>query len=380
MKNILLFLIISWQYSFSQAHNGIYQLNSIDSLLTEEVKAVIDEEIQRKKVVFLGESVHYSGSDMLAKVEFVKYLVRKHNYKDIAFESDFFALLFDHHKRNLYSIWSKSSQCEKLFTFLEENSVTIWGFDNRLIAPYSYENFIKKLDDVLNKGGIELDEEYGRIAKILIKNQYNSRKALSTDEIDFLYDYTKEILESDLIKSNTLWIQILNSFNTAIELYTVRDNKSDKKRIAIRDRQMAKNLDFLIDQNPNKKFIVWLANGHMSKSNSASMNGQTMGFQFRQLNPESSYHIALGSIRLAPRTERDIEKAANNDKSILSLLPKFDNNYFIDANRLIKSKPEFGHRLFSDLSIFNLESDKTYLLNHFDALVFIAKGEEVKYD
>jgi erythromycin esterase len=92
----------------------------MNNLLTEKVKKIIDKNINGKQTVFLGESVHYSGSDFLAKTEFIKYLVIKHNYKDIVFESDFFALLFEHDKRNLYTYWNKSNQCKALFKFLEK--------------------------------------------------------------------------------------------------------------------------------------------------------------------------------------------------------------------------------------------------------------------
>lgn len=380
MKKVLLILVVCSQIVFSQIEKEINELNSTDDLLTVQVKTVVADNIRENQTVFLGESVHYSGSDFYAKTEFVKYLVTEHGYKDIAFESDFFALQFDHKKRNLFNFWSKSNQCKELFTFLEKNNVTIWGFDNRLAAPYSYKNFTKKLNEVLDKSGVELDNDFDRIAKTLIKNEYDSRIKISQEEIDFLYDYTNQLLKNQVIKSSAQWTQILNSFKSAVALYTVKDNISDKKRIAIRDRQMAKNLDFLIKQNANKKFIIWLANGHMSKSNSKLMHGQTMGYQFRQLNPKSSYHIAVGSIKLPPRIEKDVIKASKNDKSILSLLPSLDKNYFINSKQLTKNNPEFNYKLFNDLYIFNLESNKTKLFSHFDALVFIANGEEVKYD
>jgi len=104
-----------------------------------------------------------------------------------------------------------------------------------------------------------------------------------------------------------------------------------------------------------------------------------MGYHFRQLNPASSYHIAIGSIRLIPRSEKDIIKAAQNDKSILSILPNLDKNYFIDAKQIIEKNAELNNRIFNDSYIFNLASNKTKLLSHFDALVLIAYGEEVKY-
>jgi len=382
IKKTLISLVLFFlcQILFSQVEKDIYELNSIDNLLTEKVKKIIDNNINEKQTVFLGEAVHYSGSDFLAKTEFVKYLVTEHGYKDIAFESDFFALLFDHNKRNLYTMWSKSNQCKELFEFLNENNVTIWGFDNKLYSRYSYQNFTKKLSEILKKNGIDLNTEFIRLIKLIIKNQYNSRKELSKKEIEFLKKHTLELQNYEIIKTNRLWLQILKNFQSTIELYTVKDNNSDKNRIPIRDKQMAENLNFLVKNNPNKKFIVWLANGHMSKSNSELMKGETMGYQFRELNPNSSYHIAIASIRLPERKEKDIIKAGKSASNILSLLPSIEKNYFLDSQKIILENIELKNKVFNDMYIFNLPNNKTELLNHFDALVFIAKGEEVKYE
>jgi erythromycin esterase len=377
---LLLILFCSNQIIFSQIEKNTYELNSIDDLLTNEVKKVIDYNISEKQTVFLGEAVHHSGSDFLAKTEFIKYLVTKHGYKDIAFESDFFALLFDHDQHNLYTMWSKSKQCEELFEFLKENSVTIWGFDNKLYSRYSYQNFTKKLSEILKKDGIELKTEFTRLIKLIIKNQYNSRKELSQKEVDYLKNYIQKLKANEIIKTNKVWKQILNSIESAIELYTVKDNYSDKNRISIRDKQMAENLDFLVKTNPSKKFIIWLANGHMSKSNGELMKGQTMGYQFIELNPNSSYHIAFGSIRLPERKEKNIIKAGKKSNNVLSLLPSLESNYFLDAKKIISKNIKLKNRVFNDMNIFNLPNNKTELLNHFDALVFIAYGEEVKYE
>ena len=379
-KALLPLILFICQIHFSQVEKDIHKLNSIKDLLTIEVKKIIDLNVKNDETVFLGEAVHYSGSDFLAKTEFVKYLVTKHGYKDIAFESDFFALLFNHDKKNLYTMWYKSNQCKELFDFLEKNNVTIWGFDNKINTIYSHQNFSKKLSEILSINGVILDKEFTRLTKNLMVYQYKSRKKLTNKEVNFLKTYTNQLLENNTILSNVLWTQILNSLKSAIELYTVKDNNSDKKRIPIRDKQMAKNLDFLVKDNPDKKFLVWIANGHMSKSNEDWMMGQTMGYQFRELNPNTTYHIAFGSMRLPPRDEKDIQKALKSDKTILSLLLSIENNYFIDANQIVNKKEEIKYLEINDLNIFNNLSKKSKLFAHFDALVFIANGEEVTFD
>lgn len=382
MKKILLLIIILFlnQILFSQIEENTYELNSLNNLLTEDVKNIISQNINEKQTVFLGESVHYSGSDFIAKTEFIKYLVTEHGFKDIVFESDFFALLFDHNKRNLYTMWSKSKQCEELFNFLEKNKVTIWGFDSRIPTAYSHKYFTIKLSEFLKTNNIELDKKFSKLAKTIIKDEYGVINTISKEEIEFVNDYLSILLSNELIKKDKKWIQILESFKSSVKLYTVKDNNSDQNRIRIRDKQMAENLNFLVKNNPSKKFIVWLANAHMSKSNSELMKGQTMGYQFREQNQNSSYHIAFGSIKLPPnRTKDEIERASRKSKSVLYFLPSIKKNYFVDSKKIISTNKELISKKFDDLYIFNLTKRKTKLLSHFDALVFIANGKEVEY-
>lgn len=127
---IILFALFGINSIFAQVEKNIYELNSIEKLLTDDVKKIMDDNLVDKKVVFLGESNHYFGADLLAKTEFVKYLVLEQGYKNIVFESDFFGLYFDHNKNienNLYPFWSRSVQGKELFEFIEKHNVTIWG-------------------------------------------------------------------------------------------------------------------------------------------------------------------------------------------------------------------------------------------------------------
>jgi len=65
---LVLIILFICQTLYSQMENNIYELNALDTnFLTEDVRKIIDQNIQGKQTVFLGESVHSSGSDFLAK-------------------------------------------------------------------------------------------------------------------------------------------------------------------------------------------------------------------------------------------------------------------------------------------------------------------------
>jgi erythromycin esterase len=377
MNHLLSFLIsvIAINSVFCQVSESIYELNSIDDLLTKEVKEVIDQNIYNKQVVFLGEAEHHIGSDFLAKTEFVKYLVIEHKYKDIAFESDFFGLYFEHDKRNIYPHWSRSVQCMPLFDFLEENDVTLWGFDNQFLFQYTYENFTKKLAQYLEDNLIEYDANFIASVNKVIQNGRNANNMMNEKEVVDLTSELDTLLKNDKVKSNLLWHQIIENFKSATLRYTTHRKKS--KGIPIRDKQMASNLNFLVKSNPTKKFIVWLANAHMSKLDETFMKGKTMGNQFIQLHPNQSYHIAVSSIKMPYRKEKWLEKSFNDKDNLLHLLPSIDKNYFIDSKKLILEYPEFEETKFTGM--FNLDDTKTNWFKHFDALVFISKGEKVNY-
>ncbi|MCX7548552.1 erythromycin esterase family protein [Xanthomarina sp. F1114] len=372
---VLLFIIFGLNTILAQVEKNIYELNSIENLLTNEVKGILDANLSDKKVVFLGESEHHIGSDFLAKTEFIKYLVLEKGYKDIAFEADFFALYFDHDKTNLYSFWSHSVQCKELFEFLEQHNITIWGFDNQMGSGFTYTNFTIKLTDFLNKNAIKYDEDFTRLTEAFIKNRRKATKVLKNVEVEYLINKVDELLANEHIIKNKLWFQILENYKSDILICTT--DKDRKKGIPIRDSQMARNLDFLVKTMPEKKFIVWLANAHMAKYEYDFMRGETMGGQFVKLNPNISYHIAISPINMPYRKPKWIEKLRNDKENLLHFLPSTEKNYFVDSKKIINENPEYSEMKYEGM--FNLEEKNTNWFKHFDALVFISKGEKVKY-
>tara|TARA_R110002012_G_scaffold194344_1_gene362158 strand:+ start:3289 stop:4428 length:1140 start_codon:yes stop_codon:yes gene_type:complete len=372
---VILLMVFGLNSILAQIDENIHELNSMENLLTDDVKNILKVNLADKKVVFLGESEHHIGSDFLAKTEFVKYLVLEKGYKDIAFEADFFGLYFDHDKTNLYSFWSRSVQCKELFKFLKEHNVTIWGFDNQMGSGYTWNNFTNKLTEFLKNNSISYDEKFKETTENYIKNRKKADKIVGKSNLEYLINEVDNLIKNDTVIKDKLWSQFLQSYKSDIIINST--HKSNKKGIPVRDSQMAKNLDFLVNSMPERKFIVWLANAHMTKCEYDFMKGETMGGQFVNINPNISYHIAISSIHMPYRKENWIEKSSKDAGNLLHLLPTTEKNYFIDTKRLISQNPEYSEKEFEGM--FNLEENKTNWFKHFDALVFISKGEKVKY-
>lgn len=376
---IILFIVFSVNSVFAQVEKNTYEMNLMKNLLTQDVKGVLDENLEDKKVVFLGESNHYFGSDLLAKSEFVKYLVLEKGYKDIAFEADFFGLYFDHNKRNLYPFWSNSVQCKELFEFLKENNVTIWGFDNQLNSTYTYTDFSNKLNQYLIDNSIKVDEKFIELTEVFFKNTDRSKstEVVGKSNLEFLISQIEKLIENDVIIQDKLWTRFLESYKSYIMISST--HKTSKLGAEIRDNQMAKNLDYVVKNMPEKKFIVWLHNTHMIKDDYGTELGQTMGYQFVKLNPKISYHIAFSSINMPYRKPKLIKKYGKDEKNLLHFLPSTEKNYFINSKQIITENSEFEVKEFDGMFVVRDKEPKTNWFKHYDALVFISAGEEVKY-
>jgi erythromycin esterase len=358
---------------WAQTPVGEYKLNGLDSLLTPDVKAVLDKDISEKRIVFLGESEHHIGSDLLAKTEFVKYLVLQHGYRDIAFEGDFFALYFEHSKQNLFPMWSRTEQCKNLFEFLQQHGVTIWGFDNQFSSGYSFKYFSPKLFEFLNDNHILWTKAFREEVDVVMASGPEVDRKLQSKQMVHLLNEIDALLQNPIVHEDRPWFQILESFKSTVRQCTSKRTEG----IAIRDHQMASNLNFITSLQHDKKFIVWAANGHISKLNLPDMKGQTMGFQYVQLNPNTTYHIAFAPIKMPYRNDKFIESQKKDPDNLLNLLPSVSDNYFIATSLFSKSNPSLTEKDFDGM--FGLTNEKTKYFQHYDALVFIANGEKSKY-
>lgn len=376
-KTAILFLtLLSIHCIWAQVEKNTYELGVMQSLLTADVKEVLNNNLKDKKVVFLGESGHFVGSDFLAKTEFIKYLVLEKGYKDIAFEDDFFALYFNHDKADLHKFWSNSVQCKELFDFLKEHNVTIWGFDNQIYSQYTKSNFLKKLTEFLDANAIVADKDFIGLTDTFFTNAADLGKTDGKLNVQKILSGIDKLLDNDKVIQDKLWFTILESYKTFFMI--VSTHKGIEKGTPVRDTQMAKNLDYLVKTMPQKKFIVWVHNAHMAKYEHIFVPGETMGGQFVKANPGISYHIAFSAIHLPYRKPKLIEKYSKDKENVLHFLPTTEKNYFIDSKNVIIENPEYIEKEYDGM--FNLEDDnksKTNWFKHYDALVFISKGENV---
>lgn len=369
--------------SFCQIEKDIHQLNKInEGLLTEQVKKIVSKNVEGNKTIFLGEADHRYGSDLKAKFEIVKYLVLELGYKDIVFESDFFALSFFHNANSLYKMWRYSDQIWDMAQFFKDNNVTLYGMDNKFNAKDSYTHFIPSLQEFISPFNISLEERFINLSKeVILNNGLNNGKKLSQNDIEYLNHYVNSLLDNTKIQSDKKCKQILESYLSAANMYY---NYTHDKKYSLnsdRDIQMANNLDFLVKYYPEKKFIVWLANAHMSKVNEGSLK---CGNEFIKKKPNTTYHIAVSSYPLFYKNEKSIQKTHNDKEHLISILPSTEANYFLDIVSLFKNSPSYTSKNYKKDMTFtpfqvSWDSKEQGIFQNFDAMIFISEVEIVSY-
>ncbi len=363
-------------FIYGQIADNVYELSDKE-VISEPVKNILSKNIKDKQFVFLGESFHSSGADLKKKTDFVKYLVDEEGFKDIIFESDFYALYNDHSKDNLYGVWSRAEQCQELFTFLDSEGITIWGIDNKFHTSYSKREFPKELNKFLEKEKVVFTERYISIVDKILQYEFGLNDLMEPEDLQYFDKETRKILSYPKLTEHRFWYQAIQNLKSSSLTYRAKDIKLS---IAERDKQMADNLIFFANYYPDKKFIVWAANAHIAKTDSEYMGEITMGVEFLKKNSNNSYHIAFGSIKMPYRKIKRIERKRKSKKNLLHYLPDIDSDYFMDSKEIRLLHPDIANLPFyAILWSGGKRHLKTKWLKHFDAIVFIENGELSTY-
>jgi len=277
MKSFLFLIVVFFPvFITAQISEHVYELSDKE-VISQPVKDILSKNIKDKQFVFLGESFHKSGADLVKKTDFVKYLVNEEGFKNIIFESGFYALYNEHSKENLYGVWSQSEQCQELFTFLDKARVTMWGMDNKFHTQFSKSNFPIEFQKKLENEKISFTSKYMSIVDKVLKLEFELKDQLGKDDLEYFDMETQRILNALKHSNQRFWYQAIQNLKSCSLTYREKDIPLS---IAERDTQMAKNLNFLGNYYPNKKFIVWAANAHIAKTTNDYMGKTTMGVEF----------------------------------------------------------------------------------------------------
>lgn len=267
--------------------NTAFKINSIDPKDEnysdlQFLKKIIERD--SVKVILLGEQTHGDGSTFLAKSRLIKFLHKEAGFDVLAFESGLFDCTYawdeikqsgkyaEEIRKAVFPMWVNSNECEELVNYLQSTLGTskpleLSGFDSQLTGYQSCQLLIDEFfkNDLIFLTQSEknlfvkiacLDEEIKTGKDKTYNNTFLDKISLNLDslsKINSKYEYWKLVIDG--IKIN---------YNGYLAMkYTQGVDYTDPELINARDKQMGKNLLWLLNNKyKNRKVIVWAASFH----------------------------------------------------------------------------------------------------------------------
>lgn len=282
----------------------------------------IKKVLQDVRIVGLGEATHGTREFFQMKHRMIEFLIKELDFNILAMEFNYCGAeninnyilngegdVYSALKSQGLLVWNTEETIEMLKwlrkynqTVSTEKKVIIKGLDIRcnfvgdnftIIKNYlskvdpknaeqndSLLKIIQKLDSELNQG-INTDSAKTEYLKLL--------SSLSTRRGDFIQHSSSEEYKSILQRMTVIGQNLsMNYFKNddPRELYY--------EKTRLRDYYMASNLLDLIQQNPNKKIIVWGHNGHISKAGpQETENIKMLGNYLKEAFGPSYYSIGF---------------------------------------------------------------------------------------
>ena len=120
-------------------------------LLPPESKELTDlsflkQELEAKQVVMLGEQTHEYGNIFEMKARLVEYLHKELVFTTFAMESPMYEIwkmnqkgfTKEHFNEAVFSVWSETSEFQRLVNYLDENKIKEIGFDYQINDTASF--------------------------------------------------------------------------------------------------------------------------------------------------------------------------------------------------------------------------------------------------
>jgi len=318
----------------------------------------LDDIAKNSKIIALGYASIGYGSLLKTQIDLIKYLHENHGYDIICLESSFGdAYMINNFlenettarqfRDNITPSMLKLEDNLALFKYQQSdtivgNQLKIYGYDPRI----SSKGFLQGLNQIIGRFEPKVIQDSVRNGFLSYFEMYKYKaqsdlfyreKAQVQSAIDLsreIFDtYEEDILALDFIDESFLKaIQFyISSYEKLIdfeidEIYT--------RGIMLRDSLMAENVNFLVENNPNSKIVLWGHNGHIEKGKKLDIEGKWFGHHLKEKYGDDYYSI--GSSVMKGNTYNISDKTINTF-SLMSdqfIEGKVFETYF--ANTLVK--------------------------------------------
>ena len=311
-----------------------------------------DDIVRDRSIIVLGEEGHYDNATIEVKINMINYLQKK-GFQSVALEGAPFlaSYIFSNPKyaeltkdwtiENLWGLTDlKEKKIQPFLKTIKERKTRIWGIDFYAMSPYDIDAVRLILNEYSTPSLISINWDKLKILyyKKFIQVVYFGCPdcpvgKLSTEEqyelmrmIDSLSNFTQYVMFSKganmELKVIMQWIRNLNTAFSYHKFTGIRNEDHVALAYRNRDIQMAENIDWILKNFPNEKFIVWTANLHGSKDISQTryptdsllyFNYQSMGEFINYAHENKMYSLAFTSYNCMPEKEiGNLEKEIAN--------------------------------------------------------------------
>lgn len=266
--------------------------------------AFLDELLQSKSMVILGESAHGSREFNQAKVRLVKYLHEKLGFDVLVFESSFYDCFRANQDRGLvdaegllrsclYPVWHTEEILE-LFRYVVEtgrtaNPLRLAGMDIQETTAYSADRaeFVPRIAGRFDPARARRIRAVDSMASALIQQQYSGSASIENFDslvqlraaLDSSVQFFDSLLKAPLSAEAMDSVRIARETASALALFSTFRGHSMRPRstyvgrmraAAARDSGMADKVRFLHDeQYGGSKLMIWAHNAHIMKDGMA---------------------------------------------------------------------------------------------------------------
>ncbi|GET45439.1 erythromycin esterase family protein [Capnocytophaga felis] len=409
MKRILSFITLVFFVTASAQVQIIsktdYEKADFSSLTT------LQKDLERVRIVGLGESGHFMGETYVSKIKMVKYLHQHCGFDVIAIESPLYNLDVYYNeyiktgkitaskflaKGAISGVWTTDDMYE-LFDYIIETQKTnrpliYTGFDASLFDTTGYKldedyiHFVNRLNSDTNSN-IQVDSLFFKALHSSAKLCYYPKKVAPEDTL-ILHNKFKVIktalnkLEKD--QYYNYWGQITENVESVY--------RRGYPTPLYREKQMVRNVEFLANQQfPDKKIILWAATLHLldditkvEKYKKLSKD-YTMGNALREKFKDQYYVIAFvpatgvtgfkGYLGLAKFSAK--AKKGSIERHILD---NYNPDYAFISLRNEPSRKEMANSKIDKSNLMGLTQFKMDMLSVVDAFFYLKEEHLVSFE
>lgn len=368
--------------------------------------------LANKRIVQLGESGHGVAEFNMAKVRLVKYLHEELGYDVMAFESSTYECERAHKnvasltalelmRACIFGVWH-ADETLPLFEYIKQTQNTPRPLILAGVDEQPSSGSVRARSGVFRSAVAVMDTAYARrvfeVDSAFLANRSPTYASANRDRLVAFYDSLAAFLRThrraiEAAHPSDRNIAVITRQAAVSMTVFVRQLAAGQNNVGteLRDRGMADNLDFLLDElYPGKKVIVWAHNFHIQHRENTRQNAadttnrqsRTMGVWVAERHRKELYTIGLFMYRgtAAGNTRRPYPISQAQSGSLESIVHRAPWRYsFVDFSQARRSRG--SEWMWTHLNGFSwgTEIERFVPRDEYDGVLFIDKVHAPTY-